>query len=49
MPPTHIVVGGLLLVDGLDGVGQEAEHGSDPQQHGETTKELQTRGRGRGC
>lgn len=43
MPTTHIVVGGLFLVDGLNGVGEKAEHGADPQQHGETAKQLQTR------
>lgn len=37
---THIVAGGLVLRGSLDGVGQEAEDGADPQKDGEATEEL---------
>lgn len=37
---THIVAGGLVLRGGLDGVGQEAEDGADPQKDGEAAEEL---------
>lgn len=39
---THIIPSGLVLCGGLDGVGQEAEDGADPQQNGEATKKLAT-------
>lgn len=37
---SHIVSGRLVLRGRLDGVGQEAEDSSDPQQDGEASKEL---------
>ncbi len=37
---SHIVSGRLVLRGGLDGVGQEAEEGSGPQQDGESSEEL---------
>lgn len=37
---SHIISGGLVLRRSLNGVGQEAEDGSDPQQDGEASKEL---------
>lgn len=37
---SHIVSSRLVLRGGLDGVGQEAEDGSDPQQDGESSEEL---------
>lgn len=40
---THIIVGGFGFIGGLDSVSEEAEDGADPQQHGETTKQLSRR------
>lgn len=40
MTCSHIVSSRLVLRGGLDGVGQEAEDGSDPQQDGEPSEEL---------
>lgn len=38
----HIVSCRIVLSGCLDGVGQEAEDGADPQQDGESTKQLAT-------
>ena len=40
--PAHIVSCGLVLGDCLDGVGQETEDGSSPQQDGEPSEQLAT-------
>src|SRR4029434_2453362 len=49
---TYVVSCGLVLGDGLDDVGHEAQHGPEPQQEGEPaeqiTAELHPLGRGRG-
>lgn len=37
---SHIVIGRLVLCGHLDGVGQEAEDGTDPEQDGEATEQL---------
>lgn len=37
---SHVVSRRLVLRGGLDGVGQETEDGSDPQQDGEASEEL---------
>lgn len=37
---SHIVSSRLVLRGGLDGIGQEAEDGSDPQQDGKPSEEL---------
>lgn len=39
---TYVISSRLVLCRSLDGVGQEAEDGADPQQNGETTKQLTT-------
>lgn len=39
---THVIPGGLVLCGSLDGVGQEAEDGTDPQQDGEAAEQLAT-------
>lgn len=39
---TYVISSRLVLGRSLDGVGQEAEDGADPQQNGETTKQLTT-------
>ena len=37
---TYVIPSGLVLCGSLDGVGQKAEDGTDPQQDGESTKQL---------
>jgi len=39
-PCAYVVFGRFLYLGQLDGVGHEAENGTNPQQHGETPKEL---------
>lgn len=40
---THVIASGLVLRGRLDGVGQEAEDGADPQQDGEAAEQLPTK------
>lgn len=40
---SHIVSRRLVLSGCLDSIGQEAEDGAEPQQDGESTKELATK------
>lgn len=42
MCSAHIVSCRLVLSGCLDGIGQEAEDGAEPQQDGESTKQLAT-------
>ncbi len=37
---SHIVIGRLVLCGHLDGVGQEAEDGTNPEQDGEAAEQL---------
>lgn len=39
-PFSYVISGRFILCSSLDGVGQEAEDGTDPQQNGEATKQL---------
>ena len=39
---TYVIPSGLVLSGSLDGVGQEAEEGTDPQQDGEAPEQLAT-------
>lgn len=41
-PSTHVIPDGLVFRGSLDGVGQEAEDGAEPQQDGEATEQLAT-------
>ena len=41
--PAYIIVGWFIFWGSLDTVSEEAEDSTDPQQHGETTKQLETR------
>lgn len=40
---THVIIGGFGFIDSLDSVSDKAEDGTDPQQHGETAKQLSMR------
>lgn len=44
-PPegTYVIVGWLRFIGSLDTVSEKAEDSTDPQQHGETAKQLSTR------
>lgn len=44
-PPkgSYVIVGWLRFIGSLDTVSEEAEDSTDPQQHGETAKQLSTR------
>ena len=41
-PATHVIARWVLIGGGLDGVGHEAQDGSDPQQQGEAHEQLLT-------